>query len=118
MTQNVIVLSVSRYQIADDSGKTTAEGTSVRYLMADELTHKENEQRTAKGFAPAKCNLPYGAYEKFSTVPGLYSTELSYSVDSKGVAKITPSEFTLISPLNLAGSKGLGKSTGGFPATK
>ena len=110
--QNLIVLAVSRYQIPDAQGKITAEGTGVRYIMANDLAHTENEQRTSKGYQTAKCNLPYSEYDKFPTVPGLYTAELAYSVDSKGVAKITPNNFMLVNPLNLAAT---GKTTG-FPA--
>ena len=102
LKQDVIVISASRYKITDDKGSISAEGTTVRFLMGQNLDHTENEGRTVKGLVPAKCNLSYMDYDKLTTVPGLYSAELSYSVDSKGVAKITPSNFTLISPLNLA----------------
>jgi len=105
MKQEVIVISVSKYQITDEKGSVTAEGTTARFLMGSDLNHVENANGTVKGLAPAKCNLPYSAYNTFATVPGLYSAELNYAVDSKGVAKITPTNFTLISPLNLANGK-------------
>jgi len=105
LKQEVIVISASRYQITDEKGSVSAEGTTVRFLMSSDLSHVENATGTVKGYAPAKCNMSYAEYSNFATVPGLYMCDISYGVDSKGVAKITPTGFSLISPLNLASSK-------------
>jgi len=94
--------------MTDEKTGKLIEGTSVRYLMAENLTHKEDTQRSVKGYVPAKCTVPYAEYENFKVVPGLYSAEMTYSVDSKGKAAITPIKFTFLNPLNLANGLGFG----------
>ena len=117
MTQNVLIISASQYRITNDStGAVDAEGCTVRYLMTEDLQHTEDSTRAVKGYVPAKANLPYNDFAKFQTVPGLYEAELSYSVDSKGKAAITPIGFKLLNGVSI--TKGGGAKTAavtGFP---
>jgi hypothetical protein len=115
MTQTVILLSVSKYQIPDDKGNIENDGTTVRYLLCDDLTPCETQ--SAKGRVPAKAILPYADYEKFKTVPGFYEATLDYKVDSKGKAALTVTEFEFISPIALNKGFGGGKAAG-FGSTK
>ena len=98
MKQNVIVLSVTRYQITDDdTKKVTNEGCTVRYLLAETLAPYEDTFYSVKGIVPAKGTMPYSYYETFQTVPGLYEATFDNKVDSQGRAALKPTAFTLIS---------------------
>jgi len=101
VTQNVIVLSVSQYCITNEAtNQVEVEGTTVRYLLTDDISPFEDKVKSSKGYAPAKVTLSYDNFHKFQA-PALYEAVISFSVDSKGSAKITPTEFNFISNISI-----------------
>jgi hypothetical protein len=98
MTQPIIVLSASQYQITNEkTGEVENAGTTVRYLMAEDLSPFEDSVRPVKGRVPAKATLPYEDFNAFSALPALYSVDLDFTPDSKGAVKVSPSNFQHIS---------------------
>ena len=103
LTQNVIVLSVNQFRITkDNSNEVENEGSTVRYLLSDDLTHCEDTAKAVKGYRPAKVTLLYEDYHKFQEVPALYEAIISYNVDSSGNAKVAPQEFKFLSGITVS----------------
>ena len=96
LTQKAIVLSASQYRVTDDRTGEVNEGCTVRYLMADNLNPHEEEAKPVKGRVPAKANMPYDYYGKIPVLPALYEVVCDFSVDSKGKAAITPTQFNFV----------------------
>ena len=99
--QNVIVISVNQYEFTDDDGKLQ-KGTTVRYLLSDNLTPCENSMSKVKGHRPAKASLAFNDYDKFQSVPAFYEMDLSHSTDSQGKVKLTPLEFRLLGGITVS----------------
>ena len=96
-TKIVIVLSVNQYSFTDEKTKKLTEGSTVRYLMSDNLTPIEDTAKASKGIRPAKATLAYNDFHKFQTVPAFYEADMGYSTDSQGNVKVAPQEFRLLS---------------------
>ena len=92
--QNVIVLSVNRYQMVDAGTGIVNEGTTTRFIFSDNL-HPVQEA-DAKGYRPGKASLPYEDFDKFPEVPGLYSCDLTIKVASDGKAQTIANNFELV----------------------
>jgi hypothetical protein len=113
MNQTVIVISVNQYQITkDNTSEIENEGTTVRYLLTEDLTHCEDKTQKVKGYKPAKANLPYEDYHKFQTVPGFYDLAMATKIDSQGKVSLIPAEFNLIGAISLNKGFGGGKAAG------
>jgi hypothetical protein len=94
MNQPIIVLSASQYQITNDkTGEVENEGTTVRYLMTDDLSPYKENVRPVKGRVPAKATLSYEDFDAFTVLPAFYNVELDFTPDSKGNVKVTPTRF-------------------------
>lgn len=101
MKQRVILLSVDRYSVVDKETKKINEGTTVRYLLAEDLNPHVDTINNVKGHKPAKAKLLYDDFDKFHTAPALYEATFGYKVDSQGKAALQPFEFSLISPIQI-----------------
>ena len=92
--QNVIVLSVNRYQMVDQSTGDVNEGTTVRFLYSDNLNPVQEPD--VKGHRPGKASLPYNDFERFPEAPALYSCDLTIKVASDGKAQTVASNFEMV----------------------
>jgi len=103
MTHPAIVLSVSQCKIINDTtGELETSGTTVRYLLANNLTHTEDATRPVKVLVPAKATLPFENFDQFATVPGLYDATLDFAVDSKGKAVLSAQAFDFVSAIGIS----------------
>jgi hypothetical protein len=103
MIQNVIVIAVSTYIIKNEkTGEVENSGTTVRYLATDDLSPCEDTQRSAKGYKPAKANLPIGDFSKLPVVPALYNTAFSVSIDGQGKATLKADSFKYCGDISLS----------------
>jgi hypothetical protein len=110
MKQNIIIISLSQFRITNpETKKIENEGCTVRYIMAEDLSHYEDKARGVKGYAPAKATIPYDDFDKFQTVPALYEATIDAKVDSAGKVSLKPTEFKFLSALSLNKSNGFGK---------
>jgi len=103
MTQPIIILSASQFRITNDTtGEVENEGTTVRYLMADDLSPFEEKVRPVKGRVPAKATLSYEDFNSFTALPALYNVELDFTPDSKGNVKVTPTLYQYVSGVTVS----------------
>ena len=101
MNQNVIILSVTPYEIPNEKGGIENSGCTVRYIMSEDLNPVEDKINPSKGHKPAKANIPYSDYDKFTVVPGLYEATLSAKIASDGKVSLTATEFKFLSGLTV-----------------
>jgi hypothetical protein len=99
MTQNVIVISASHYSFTDEATKRLNEGCTVRYITTDNLSPREDVNKTSKGYKPAKATLPVETYHKMPEIPGVYEATLIMDTNSKGDTTVKPIEFKFLSVL-------------------
>ena len=104
MKQNVIILAASQYQITDDAGKIENSGTTLRYILTEDLSPIENKDRLVKGHIPAKTSVAYEDYHKLGEVPGLYELTMTTRIDSKGTVILVPIDYRFIGGINIAKS--------------
>ena len=103
MTQTVILLSASQFRITNDkTGEVENEGTTVRYVISDNLSPHADNTRPAIGRSPAKATMPYDYFDTLQIAPAFYNAELEFAVDSKGNAKITATDFKFVSGINVS----------------
>lgn len=95
--QTVIVLSVSRYQMTNETTGEINEGTTVRFIYSDNMVPSTQDDNL-KGYRPGKASLPYADYEKFPEAPALYNCDVTLKVGSDGAAKAHASNFEYIKP--------------------
>jgi hypothetical protein len=98
MKQNAIFLSANKYDFVDDNKKTIS-GLSVHYCLSGDLAPCENEERTFKGYKPAKSSFPLEAYSKLQEVPGVYELDISVEAGSDGKMKAVPKDFVFVTSL-------------------
>ena len=99
--QDVIVLSVNRYQMTNESTGEVNEGTTVRFIFSDSLN--PFQEPDAKGYRPGKASLPYADFDKFPEAPALYNCDLVIKVASDGKAQTLASNFEFIKGFAPAG---------------
>ena len=90
-TKNVIFLSASQYDF-EDKGKVVR-GTTINYLMTDDLAPRENKEKKQKGYKPQKQNFPFEAFEKVGEVPAVYAMDFDMEEGSDGKLKTVPVDF-------------------------
>ena len=112
MTQNAIVLSASQYKITDDKGNLENSGTTLRYILSEDMAPAEDKARGVKGHIPAKANIPYEDYHKLGDLPGLYELSMATKIDSKGLVSLVPSGFKFLAGVSIAKA---GTAAKGFP---
>lgn len=89
LTQEVIVLSVGRYDFNDDSGKNI-KGTTVWYYDANGVNEVDKV-----GCQPTKASLPIEAFDvlRGQTFPAKATAEITVDL-TKGKLKVTAFKFT------------------------
>ena len=112
MTQNAIVLSASQYKITDDKGNLENSGTTLRYILSEDMSPAEDKNRGVKGHVPAKANIPFEDYSKLGELPGLYELTMTTKIDSKGVVSLVPNGFKFLGGVSIARPAATAK---GFP---
>lgn len=89
--QDVIVLSATRYKLVDKETGEINEGTSVRYMIGDNLMPYAEDD--FKGYKVAKARVGVTNFYDFVTVPGVYSADLNINISADGNAKVSASNF-------------------------
>ncbi len=118
MTQLIIVLSASQYRIfvkdkdGNDTDVVDNEGTTVRYLLTDNLLPYVEPPRAMgvippKGRVPAKVTMPYEDYDKYEALPAFYTADIEFSTDSKGNVKVIPTGLVFSSGITVSKSAGV-----------
>lgn len=74
MKKEVIVLNATQYQMTDTETGEINEGTSVRYLMTNNLAPCAEEQQ--KGYKLIKARVGFNNFNDFPEVPGVYDADL------------------------------------------
>jgi hypothetical protein len=89
--QDVVVLSVSQYNVVDRDTGEANQGTTVRYALSDNLNPCADGN--LKGYKLAKSSVGFDDFVKFGDVPGVYSADLLFNVSSDGTTRISASNF-------------------------
>ncbi len=104
MKQQVVVMSAQQYSMVDTETGVVSEGTSVRYLLTDNLLPFAEDQ--FKGYKVAKASISLSSFEKFTEVPGIYEADLTFKIDSAGKVKVNADNFSFKKSLfNAPGAK-------------
>lgn len=92
MKKEVIVLNATQYQMTDTETGEINEGTSVRYLITNNLAPCAEEQQ--KGYKLAKARVGFNSFNDFPEVPGIYEADLDVRINKDGVAMVVANSFT------------------------
>lgn len=101
--QDVVVLSVSQYNVVDRDTGEANQGTTVRYALSDNLN--PCSEGVLKGYKLARASVGFDDFEKFGDVPGVYGVDLSFNVTSDGTTKISANNFVFKRGLAPVGKK-------------
>lgn len=90
---DVLVMHAMQYQIVDKETGEVNEATNVRYAFTDNV-NPFVEDNGQKGYKVAKARVGYEDFAAFTAVPGIYSADLEFKVDTKdGSTKVAASNF-------------------------
>lgn len=95
--QDVVVLSVSQYNVVDHETGEANQGTTVRYALCDNLNPYEDGN--LKGYKLARTSVGFDDFKNFGDVPAVYSAELNFNVSSDGTTRISAGNFVFKRPL-------------------
>ena len=89
----LVVLSVSKYEVVDQTTGVINQGTTVRYLLSDNINPVAEEN--LKGFKLAKCSFPgdIKMFDQLETAPAVYAADMVFGVKSDGTPSVKLSNF-------------------------
>ena len=99
LQQTAIFLSASSYSFEDDKTKRLVEGTTVHYILAEDLAPIEDAERNSRGYKPVKGSFPVAAYVKAVSVPGIYTLDIEIEAGADGKIKAVPRDFEFVTEL-------------------
>jgi hypothetical protein len=97
--QVALVLAANQYSFLNDDKERVA-GSSLHYVLTENLAPVEDTEKNSKGYRPAKASLPYEAYEdSVQEVPGFYNLLIEVQPGSDGKIKAAVTGLEFIRPL-------------------
>ena len=99
MRQVAVLLFASQYSFEEEKTGREVKGCSVHYILTEDLSPCYDEERSAKGYRPAKASLPFEVYDKTKDVPGFYHLDIDVQAGSDGKIKAVVTGLEFIRPL-------------------